>query len=93
MRQYPLIFYIIYLLFFCGCASCQFAPDKDDFNISACYHGADCLYRNRDNKDKSVCADYISECNSFSKYLFCLNPDNRPDNITFKECWLYLNQK
>lgn len=80
-------------IFLSGCMSCQFAPDRKNFYINACYNAADCMYRNKANKDKSICMPYMSECNSFNKYMFCLEERNRPDEMTFKECWLYLNQK
>ena len=57
-------------IFLSGCGTCQWQPKLKDYSLTSCYQAADCLYRNQDNKDKSICSDYISECNAFSKYEY-----------------------
>ena len=81
------------IILYSGCSSCQFEPHAEDFKVDACFSLADCLYRNADNPDKSFCTGLMSECNAFNKYEYCKKLENRVDNISFKECWLYLNQK
>jgi len=84
--------YIIIILFI-FIVACQSAPDRKDFKLDPCFSAADCLYRNQKNPDKSVCKDYISECNSFSKYEYCKQQENLPEGVDFQKCWIYLNQK
>lgn len=91
-KGFYLTFFLLVFFTLYGCASCQFSPERKDFEIDSCFLASDCLYRNKANPDKSICSALISECSSFSKYLFCLDESHRPD-ISFKECWLYLNQR
>lgn len=75
--------------------SCMSAPDREDYTgrPNACYDFADCLYRNKDNPDKSICGDIGKECRSIERYEYCRDDSHRPANMDFEKCWLYLNQK
>ena len=80
-------------ILFVSVAGCISAPNKKDYTLDSCFAADRCLYVNQKNPDKSICMGYMSECTSFSKYEYCKRKENRIDSVTFKECWLYLNQK
>ena len=80
------------MVFFIACGSCQFKPDREDYELTSCFLLDMCLYRNKDNPGKSVCQGLVSECCSSIKYDKCSATD-RPDELTFKDCWLFLNLK
>jgi hypothetical protein len=76
------------LIFFAGCIS---QPAKQDYSgrPNACYDFAECLYLNQKNADKSVCLPISMECRAYEKYIYC----KTEKEMTFNNCWLYLNQK
>lgn len=71
-----------------GCIS---EPKKKDYDKrpNACYDFAECLYLNQKNNDKSVCLPISMECRAYEKYTYCKSEKE----MTFNNCWLYLNQK
>ena len=78
--------------------SCMTAPDREDFKTDECYLAIDCLYRNKDNKDKSICVALIKSCcdtMSEARYRKRLEYCNkkRPESMTERECQAWLNQK
>ena len=86
---------IISAVFYTGCMS---APDKSNYEFDVCYQDADCMYRNKDNQDKSACAVYKQACADMykekcmkSRLEYCR--DNKFEGMTQNECRLYLNQK
>jgi len=80
-----IVFFLI--MFFFGCVS---APDRKDFSNEASYFAAYCFYI---TKDDAKCLDSEMEARAFNKYLFCLDPKNRPGKKDFEYCWKTLNQK
>jgi len=81
---------LLFFVLFAGC-TCQRMPRQIEGELLPCYYFRDCMYRNAGNKDKSVCIDYAKECRSFIRMNKC-NSD-RPEDMKFNDCWLYLNQK
>ena len=87
---------LIIAVFFAGCY--MSAPDKKDYEFDVCYQDADCMYRNKDNSDKSACAVYKQACADMYKEK-CMKlrleycQKNKFENMTQNECRLYLNQK
>lgn len=86
---------LIFAVFYTGCMS---APDKEDYENKECFAAADCMYRNKDNSDKSACADLNKVCSEKykegqykSRLEYCR--DNKFEGMTQNECRLYLNQK
>jgi hypothetical protein len=86
---------IAFMLIFSGCQS---SPDKADYDFKECFQDADCMYRNKDNDDKSACSVYKDACANKYKEA-CLKQrleycrDNKFESMTQNECRLYLNQK
>lgn len=60
---------------------CQSAPKRKDYRIKPCYHWSVCMYRNKDNKDKSACAGFAVRCDKISVYEYCKKEKN------FQQCW------
>jgi hypothetical protein len=85
----------IMILLVLSLTSCTTPPDKKDYigRPEACYDFVECLYLNQKNPDKSVCADYAKECRAYGRYNFCKDEKNRPTNVDFTGCQLWLNQK
>lgn len=85
----------IIMLFLVFISACMSAPDREDYTgrPNSCYDFADCMYRNKDNPDKSICADFAKECRAFERFEYCKVETNRPDRMDFEKCWLYLNSK
>ena len=81
--------------FFISNIGCMSAPEHKDYigRPNSCYDFADCLYRNKDNPDKSVCVDLSKECRAIERFEYCKNDNMRPEKMDFEKCWLYLNQK
>jgi hypothetical protein len=90
------IFYcLILFVFLIGCMS---APDRKNYECEECYLAADCMYRNKDNPDKSVCSEHNKACTDAMKEKrikqrleYCR--DCKFDGMSEGECRLYLNQK
>ena len=88
-----ILFIIVFSMF-----SCMTAPDRENFKTDECYLAIDCLYRNKDNKDKSICVALIKSCcdtmseNRYRKRLEYCNK-KRPESMTERECQAWLNQK
>ncbi len=80
--------FILIIFMFSGCIS---EPSKKDYigRPNACYDFAECLYLNQKNPDKSVCFSVGMECRAYEKYIYCKSEKD----MTFNNCWLYLNQK
>ena len=92
----------IFIVFMLGLLSmfigCQSPPKKADFAIDDCFLFADCMYRDKDNKDKSSCAilgqsctDALKEKRYYERIEYCSK--TKPTDMTGNECRLYLNQK
>ena len=79
---------VVIVIMFAGCIS---EPKKDNYKDrpNPCYDFASCLYLNQKNPDKSVCLPISMECRAYEKYNFCKGEKE----MTFNNCWLYLNQK
>jgi len=70
---------------------CMTAPKKDHYTTDECFVAADCLYRNKDNKDKSLCAGYAEDCRKANadrrakeNLKYC--QDGRPKSWSEGEC-------
>ena len=95
--------FIVHILIICTFfavlgTGCMSAPDKEDYEYKDCFAAADCMYRNKDNPDKSACTDLNKVCAEKYKEMqqrdrleYCR--DNKFDGMTQNECRLYLNQK
>jgi hypothetical protein len=86
---------ILFPVFYTGCMR---SPDKANYRFDVCYQDADCMYRNKDNDDKSACAVYKQACADAYKENTMVNRleycrDNKFEGMTANECRLYLNQK
>lgn len=88
-----LLFAVSFTIGCLGCAGCQSRPDREDYTNTSCYLFAECLYRNAENPDKSICAPFAQECRAYDRFEFCKNPANLPERIDFDKCMLLLNQK
>lgn len=86
---------LVALLFSMGC---QMAPSRDNYGVEECYCYADCLYRNKGNDDKSICAmlaegcrDSLKEKRIYERLEYCSK--TKLNGMTENECRLFLNQK
>lgn len=91
------ILFAVLLLLMIGCQS---APSVDNYlDCIECYYNADCLYRNKDNLDKSscsglevACTDALKEKRIKARITYCTG-STKPADWSFKECMLTINQK
>jgi len=81
--RYLLIYFLAIMLFI----SCQTAPEKIENEPAICFQFRDCSYRNKDNKDKSLCVQLRIECANYSRFEYCKKDSNRPPDMRFQECW------
>lgn len=77
---------------------CQMSPTRDNYSTEECYCASDCIYRNKSNDDKSVCAMLIEACRDsmkeariYQRLKYCA--ENKFGGMTESECRLFLNQK
>jgi hypothetical protein len=90
---------LIILAFVCSTQlNCMSAPEREDYTSIECFLSADCLYRNKDNEDKSACSELTKDCVYRNKEKrikarleYC--EDNKFQGMTKNECRLFLNQK
>jgi biopolymer transport protein ExbB/TolQ len=80
---------------FVGCMS---SPDRADYSCDECYAAADMLYRMKSAQDKSVvsplveaCRDALKEIRRVNRLKYCR--DNRPEDMTERECRSWINEK
>lgn len=97
MKTIHVILISIFLtIIYTGCY--MSAPQKSEYEFTVCYQDADCMYRNKDNNDKSACAVYKQACADMYKE-YCMKQrleycrDNQFNGMTQNECSLFLNQK
>ncbi len=81
---------IALIITFTGCW--QSAPKPITDEPAACFDKRDCMYRNQDNKDKSVCVDDAKECRAYRRYIYCKEQVKQKLD-TFQNCWNLLNSK
>lgn len=74
-----------------GCTACQWKPARVENAPLACFYFQDCMYRNAENKDKSICMDYAKECRATLRMNKCMSIGS--EIIEFRNCMLLLNQK
>jgi hypothetical protein len=77
---------------------CMSAPKKENYTCEECFTAMDCLYRLKDDKDKSACAmlietcrDTLKEARTRARMEYCAG--KKPEKMTESECRLLLNQK
>ena len=92
------IFFFLVIWFALMTTSCQMAPSRDNYGVEECYCYADCLYRNKGNDDKSICAmlaegcrDSLKEKRIYERLEYCSK--TKLNGMTENECRLFLNQK
>ena len=73
---------------------CMSTPKRANYSCNECYMEADCLYRNKDNKDKSNCAGHIEDCRKVDRDLrakailkYC--KEEKPGSWSEGECQKY----
>jgi hypothetical protein len=88
-----ILFALIMFLSSCGCATYQCKPDRKNYDCIECYNVADCFYRNKANKDKSICVDDQKERRVKHRYEYCKDEKNRPPGVDFEKCMYIRNQK
>lgn len=76
---------------------CMTAPKRSDYNSDECFQEADCFYRNKDNKDKSVCSGHVEDCRKVhadrrakANLKYC--QDERPKSWSEGECQKYFGK-
>lgn len=90
-----IIIALIYSYMLFGCMS---SPDRADYSCDECYAAADMLYRMKSAQDKSVvsplveaCRDALKESRRVNRLKYCR--DNRPEDMTERECRSWINEK
>lgn len=89
MKYIPILLMLTFITFL----ACQTAPSRIAGESESCYQFRDCMYRNKDNPDKSICKDFGAECRAYSRFEYCKEEKNRPADMRFQECWDKLNTK
>jgi len=76
--------------------NCVIPPKKSNYDSPECYQFVDCLYRT--GNDKSICSIFAESCkDSFlemrhiQRIEYCKN--NKPADMSERECRLWINQK
>lgn len=74
------------------------APKRENYTCAECFTAIDCLYRIKDDKDKSVCAPLVEVCRDrlrsdamISRYEYCRKyvkecDRSKEECMTFREC-------
>ena len=95
MKIFILILPIVFLL---ACASCQFAPDRNDFDGELSFMLADCNYRNSENP--IACVELAKRYNERDKnkeqreiLSFCKDENNYPAGWDNEKCRMFLKQR
>lgn len=65
--------------------SCMTAPEREQNEIDACYLYRSCMYYNKDNSDKSICAKALDVCLKVSIIEYCKH--TIPNDYTFRQCF------
>ena len=45
------------------------------------------MYRNKDNPDKTICKDALTECLNVERFIFCRDEKSSEEDMKFQECW------
>ncbi len=72
---------ILIVLLLNGCSMWTSYPDKDDWKQAACYQANMCLYYNKTNPDKTICAKAIETCMRILVMEYCKQYEDKND------CW------
>lgn len=96
MKIIPSIF--LSSLIFIGCTSCQFAPDRENYDSELAFMLADCNYRNTQNP--AACVKLAERYNDRDQNKeqreildFCKNKDNYPEGWDNEKCRMFLKQR
>ena len=92
------ILFLFVCIAFSACTSCQFAPDREDFDSELAFMLADCNYRNHNSP--LACVELAKRYNDRDSgkeqreiLSFCKDSENYPSGWDNEKCRMFLKQR